>query len=345
MKNIKDFDVKDKKVLVRCDFNVPIDENGNILDDFRIVKTLPTIKYLIENKAKIILMSHLGEPDGKVIDILKLDKVKEKLEELLDIVVLKTDDCIGEEVTKKVLSLTQSQVLLLENVRFHKEETDNDLTFAKELANFGEIYINDAFADCHRNHASIVSIPTYLPNAAGLLLQEEIKVLSGIMEKPARPMVSIIGGGKASTKAAFVDPLCAFSDLVIINGLIKQELISQKIALNYPEKVLGPKDNLQAPDVGEQDIMRLTSPILHAKTVFWNGPFGVFEQEQYAIGTRAIVKAIIDSGAFSVVGGGETIEFLNKEGMLDKFSHVSTGGGAMLEFLSGQKLPGIKALE
>ncbi|MSU54348.1 MAG: phosphoglycerate kinase [Candidatus Staskawiczbacteria bacterium] len=344
MKTIKDFDVEGKRILVRCDFNVPLDEDGNICDDFRIVKTLPTIEYLVEQKAKIILMSHLGEPEGRIIPALNLNKIKEKLEELLNMDIVKADDCIGPKVQQQVENLEPGEILLLENLRFHKEETENDSDFAEKLAQLGDFYINDAFADCHRTHASIALIPQFLPGGAGLLLEEEISVLSKIMQQPDRPMVAIIGGSKASTKAPLVDPFCAFADLVIVNGLIKQELIAQKIPLQYPEKVLGPKDNLERLDVNEQDVLRFTSPILKAKTIFWNGPFGKFEDEQYKNGTLQIAKAIIESKAFSVVGGGETIEFLDKEGMLDQFSHVSTGGGAMLDFISGQTLPGLEAL-
>jgi phosphoglycerate kinase len=218
------------------------------------------------------------------------------------------------------------------------------LEFAKKLAAFGEVYINDAFGDCHRSDASVVGIPALLPHAAGLLLQQEVEVLSAIMEKPARPMVAIIGGAKVSTKASLVESFCAFADLVIVNGLIKQELISKRIPLGYPEKVFGPKENLEALDLTDNDTQRIIAQIAKAKTVFWNGPFGKFEQENYKQGTLAIAKAIIASGAYSVVGGGETIEFLDKEGMLEKFNHVSTGGGAMLNFLAGEQLPGLKAL-
>ena len=316
MKNLKDFDVAGKRILVRCDFNVPCDASGAILDDTKISEALPTLQYLLTQKAKIIIITHLG--DGSQ----SLDSVKARLFELL-----------GQSVD------------VLENIRSHQEEIENNLEFAKKLANMGDIYINEAFDVCHRAHASVVGIPQFLPHGAGFALQKEVEVLSGIMQKPARPMVAIIGGAKAKTKALFVQPFCAFADVVIINGLIKQELIDKKIPLEYPEKVFGPKENLGGLDLTPEDINRIVEKIKPAKTIFWNGPFGKFEDEEYKKGTLAIAKAIIESGAFSVVGGGETIEFLKKEGMLVKFSHVSTAGGALMEFLSGQELPGLVALD
>ena len=316
MKSITDFSVEGKKVLVRCDFNVPLSESGEILNDAKIRESLPTLQYLLDHNAKVIVITHLG--DGSE----SLDGVKKRLFELLG-----------------------RQVEVLENIRSHKGEMENSPEFAKTLADMGDIYINEAFDVCHRNHASVVALPALLPHGAGFALQKEVQVLSQIMQQPERPMVAIIGGAKVSTKAPLVDPFCAFADLVIVNGLIKQELITQEIPLQYPEKVLGPKDNLESLDINEQDILRITTPILKAKTIFWNGPFGKFEDEQYKNGTLQIAKAIIESKAFSVVGGGETIEFLDKEGMLDQFSHVSTGGGAMLDFLAGQTLPGLDALK
>ncbi len=345
MKTLTDFDVAGKRVLVRCDFNVPLDKEGGILDDSKLKDALPTLNYLREHEAKIIILTHLGEPEGQVVERLTLDVVKDALEKLLGIAIKKTDDCIGKEVTKAVEHMNAGEVLLLENVRFHKEETKNNPAFAKELASLGDLYINEAFDVCHRAHASVAGVAQFLPHGAGLALQKEVEVLRHIMQHPKRPMVAIIGGAKVATKAAFVDGFCAFADLVIVNGLIKQELISKKIPLVTPEKVFGPKENLDGLDLSPQDTERIVEQILHAKTIFWNGPFGKFEEEQYKKGTLAIANAIIKSGAFSVVGGGETIAFLHQEGMLDKFSHVSTAGGAMLEFLSGQELPGLKALE
>jgi len=344
MKSIKDFNFTDKKVLVRCDFNVPIDEHGNILDDFRIQKTLPTIKYLIKNKAKIILISHLGEPNGKIIPILKLDKVKNRLEELLNAPVIMANDCIGEEVKKQILNLNQGDILLLENLRFHKEETDNNLDFAKKLSELAEIYINDAFSDCHRKDASIVGIPAYLPSGAGLLLNNEIENLNKILQNPAKPLVVIVGGIKVETKSKFIDKISEIADFILVSGLIKKEILEKNLKFKHPEKIISPADNLEALDISDDTIKIFKEKILTAKTVVWNGSFGKFEDENYKKGTLAIANAIIENGAFSLVGGGQTVEFLNKEGIISKFSHVSTGGGAMLQYLSGDFLPGLKAL-
>lgn len=345
MKSIKDFDLNNKKVLVRCDFNVPVDQQGNILDDFRIKKTLPTITYLLSQNAKIILMSHLGEPNGKVIPTLTLDNVKDRLEQLLNTSIIKTDDCIGKEVEKQVLHLKPGEILLLENLRFHSRETDNDLEFAKDLAKLGEIYINDAFGDCHRAHASIVALAQLLPSGAGLLLQSEIENLNNILQHPKKPLVAIVGGIKVGTKAKFIAQILKIADFVLVGGLIKKEMIHEKLEFASSEKIISSDENLEAPDISENTIALFKEKIMSAKTIVWNGPLGKFEDEHYKKGTLEVANAIIASGAFCVAGGGETIEFLNKEGMLDKFSHVSTGGGAMLDYLSGEELPGLKALE
>ncbi len=343
MKSIKDFNVEGKRVLVRCDFNVPIDENGAILDDFRIKKTLPTITYLIDHNAKIILMSHLGEPEGKADPILKLDKVKERLEALLKKEVIKTDDCIGQKVENTISTLNPGQMILLENVRFHKGETENDPEFAKQLSQLGDLYINDAFGDCHRAHASMVGLPQFLPSGAGLLLQSEIENLNKVLQNPKKPMVAIIGGIKVGTKAKFIENISQLADAVLVSGLIKKELLNKHYNIIY-NVIIGPEDHLDALDIDQATIEIFKEKIMAAKTVVWNGPLGKFEDEKYNNGTLQIAKAIVESGAFCVAGGGETIEFLNKEGMLDQFSHVSTGGGAMLDYLSGEKLPGINAL-
>ena len=344
-KTLKDFDVVNKRILVRCDFNVPLDNKGNILDDFRIKQTLPTIKYLIDNKAKIILMSHLGEPDGKIVPGLKLNKVAEKLAEYLNFSVEKEDDCIGPEVEIETNELKAGRVLLLENLRFHKEETDDNLEFAKKLSYLGDVYVNDAFGVCHRNNASITGVPQFLDNCAGLLLEKEITTLEKIMKNPEKPMIALIGGKKAETKSKFIDNISEIADYIIVSGLLAKEVAKKNIKFLYPEKIVSPTGQLDALDINDESIKIFCEKIAGAKTILWNGPFGKFEDEKYAKGTLAIVKAIIDSGAFSVVGGGETVEFLAKQGIIDKFSHVSTGGGAMLSYLSGEKLPGIEALQ
>lgn len=345
MKNIKDINIENKRVLVRCDFNVPLDDNGNILDDFRIIETLPTIRYLIENKAKIILISHLGNPNGEIVALLKLDKVQEKLSELLGVIVKKAEDCIGLKVSDLVNNLKSGEVLLLENLRFHKEEIENSSEFAKELSKFGDIYINDAFSVCHRSHASIVGVPQYLPGFPGFLLEKEIFNLNKILENPEKPMLAIIGGKKVETKTKVINKISEVADFVIISGLIKNEAIAKKIEFDFPEKIVCPLDSLNALDIDEKSIELFNQKIRNAKTILWNGPFGKTEDKMYEKGTLEIAQSIIKSNAYSVVGGGETIEFLTRKGLLSEFSHICTGGGAMLQYLSGEELPGLKALD
>jgi phosphoglycerate kinase len=345
MKSLKNINVAGKRVLVRCDFNVPIDEKGNILDDFRIKKTLPTIKYLIENRAKIILMSHLGEPNGKVVPELKLSKVAEKLADLLNISIEEEDDCVGPSVENEANKIKDGRVLLLENLRFHKEETENNSGFAEKLSFLGDIYVNDAFSVCHRFNASISEVPKYLPSCAGFLLSKEVEVLDKIMQNPEKPMVALIGGKKVETKTKFIDKISEKADYVIVSGLIAKEVAEKNIKFKYPEKIIAPDGKLDNLDINDESIKMFQEKIKLAKTIVWNGPFGKFEDQNYAKGTRALANAIIESKAFSVVGGGETVEFLAKQGMIEKFSHVSTGGGAMLAYLSGEKLPGIEALD
>ncbi|MCX6723455.1 MAG: phosphoglycerate kinase [Candidatus Staskawiczbacteria bacterium] len=345
MKTLKNFSVTGKRILVRCDFNVPVDKKGNILDDFRIKKTLPTIEYLVEEKAKIILMSHLGEPGGKIVPELKMDKIAERLSEYLGFSVEKTDDCIGPEIESTASALEDGGVLLLENLRFHEEETNNDSDFARKLSYLGDIYVNDAFLVCHRDHASIIGVPQLLiEHCAGLLLNKEIESLDRVIINPEKPMIAIIGGKKVETKSKFIDNISKIADFVIISGLIAKEVEDKNIKFKFPEKIIIPNGKLGALDINDESIKIFQEKIATSKTIIWNGPFGKFEEEKYAKGTLAIVKAIINSGSFSVVGGGETVEFLEKQGMIDKFSHVSTGGGAMLSYLAGDKLPGLEVL-
>lgn len=343
-KTLRDFDVKNKKVLVRCDFNVPLDENGNIADDFRIKASLPTINYLIKKNAKIILMSHLIDNSDNG-GALSLDIIKNRLEELLNDDIIKANDCIGIEAENNANNLKNGEVLLLENLRFHKEETENNIGFAEKLAKLGDIYINNAFAVCHRAHASVVGVPKFLPAGAGLLLEKEIETLSEIIKNPKRPIVVLIGGKKVETKTKFIKNICAFADVVIISGLIKKEIIEKGLKFENDEKIISPANNLDALDIENNSQELFRQKILAAKTVLWSGPFGKFEDDKYKKGTLAIANAIIESGAFSVVGGGETVAFLRKECLADKFGWISTGGGAMLQFLSGEELPGIKALD
>ena len=345
MKTLKDFSVTGKRVLVRCDFNVPTDKDNNIIDDFRIKEALPTIKYLIESRAKIILMSHLDPESTGVADKkYTLDKVAECLAGYLNFSIEKEDDCVGPDAENESNKLKAGRVLLLENLRFYKEETENNLEFAKKLSFLGDIYVNDAFSVCHRKNASVTGVPGYLPKCAGLLLEKEIQALDKVIQNSEKPMVAIIGGKKVETKAKFIDNISEVADFVIVSGLIAKEVLEKNIKFKYPEKIITPTGQLDSLDINEESVKLFEEKIATAKTILWNGPFGKFEEDKYAKGTLAIAKVIIKSKAFSVVGGGETVEFIEKHGMIDKFSHVSTGGGAMLAYSSGEELPGLKAL-
>ena len=344
VKTLREFSLKDKRVLIRCDFNVPLDESGNILDDFRIKQTIPTISYLIGEKAKIILMSHLGKPKGKVVESLKLNRIQKRLSELLSLPIKKTHDCIGKEVLKEVEKMKQGEILLLENLRFHKEEEEGDLEFAKSLASLGDLFINEAFATCHRPHASMVGITKFLPSGAGFLLEKEIKSLNNIIENPEKPLVAIFGGDDPDFQ--LVNKISEIADWVLIGELIKRQIENNNIKLNYPLKIIKPVDGIDGgKDIGPGTLDIFREKILQAKTIFWSGPIGKIEEKKYQEGTIEVAQLIIKSGAFSVIGGGETVEFINKLGLTKKFSHLSTGGSAMLAFLSGEKLPGIEALE
>jgi len=345
MKTLKDFDFKNKRVLVRCDFNVPLDEKGQILDDFRIKETLPTINYLIKKTAKVILMSHLGRPEGKVIDELRLTLIQDRLMEYLDLSITKASDCVGDKIEKWTYEMQPGEILLLENLRFHKEEEEGDLEFAKDLSKLGDIYINDAFGACHRNHASIVGVPKYLPVGAGFLLEKEINILTDLIKNPKKPLVAIIGGAKVEEKAELINKISEVANFVLIGGLIKKEIKEKNIKLDYPEKIVEPINEIEGKDIGLKTIELFKEKISSAKTIFFNGVLGMVEKEEYFKGTKEILKAIVKSGAFSVVGGGDMTKVINKLGLIEKFNHVSTGGGAMLEFLSGKKLPGVEALK
>ena len=381
MRTLRDFDVKGKRVLVRCDFNIPLNEKKEITDDFRILQTLPTIKYLIEKGAKIILMSHLGK--GKD----SLGSAAKRLEELLKKKVKFLDDCIGEKVGKEVEKMQSGEIILLENLRFYKEEEENDENFAKKLAKLGDIYINDAFGACHRAHASIVGVPKYRPAGAGFLLEKEINVLSKVLKNPSRPLIAIIGGVKISTKIRVIEQFLKTADHLLLGGKIFEPLLQVKevlIGRPWPEEEIieqVKKINLTDPkihlpidslvclpnleegysrkagigsirkeeeifDIGPETIKLFSNLIKEAKMLVWSGPLGYFEREPFDGGSKAIAQAIVrNHTAFKIAGGGDTDAFLTKYNFRDKFDHVSTGGGAMLEFLSGEKLPGITALE
>lgn len=323
MKTVKDFNVKDKRVLVRCDFDVPLNKQGNIVDDFKIKKSIPTIEYLIENKAKLVLIGHLGRPKGRVVENLRMKPIREKLSEILEIPIGKGNN----------------QITILENLRFDKRERENNNKFSQKLARLGDVYINNAFANSHRPHASIIGIPEYLPSGAGFLLEKEVRILSKILKKPKKPLVAIIGGVKIETKAELIKNFSQIADQVIVGGKIGFDinLKSSKIYL--------PLDNKDGFDVGPKTIKMFSNIIKQAKTIILAGPMGKFEDPAYQEGTKRIIQEIIkNKKAFKIAGGGDTISALREYKLRDKFDHISTGGGAMLAFLAGEKLPGLEML-
>ena len=389
-KTIKDIDLKGKKVLVRCDFNVPMDENKNITDNTRIVAALPTIKYLLENNCAVILCSHLGRPKGEFKPEFSLAPVAKELSKLLDKEVIMAKDVVGEDANKKAKELQAGQVMLIENVRYHREETDNDPEFAKKLANMAEIYVNDAFGAAHRAHASTAGVAQYLPAVSGFLIEKELKFLGNALNNPERPFVAILGGAKVSDKIGVIDSLLEKVDTLIIGGgmaytffkaqgyevgnsiceLDKLDLAKEAMAKAKEKgvKLMLPVDTkigkefkpdtesktvawTEIPegwegfDIGEKSIEMFTEEIKNAKTVVWNGPVGLFEFDQFAIGTNAIAKTLSEIDATTIIGGGDSAAAVKKAGLQDKMTHISTGGGASLEFLEGKKLPGIECLQ
>ncbi len=345
MKTLREFDFSNKRVLVRCDFNVPLDERGDVLDDFRIERTIPTIRYLIEQKARVILMSHLGRPEGKVVEGLRLDSVAKKLSELLGRNVTKLNDSIGQKVKETVENMQSGDIILLENIQFNPGEKSKDLNFAKTLASYADIFVLEAFGQAHRDYASISGIQKFLPSAAGFLLEQEIKNLTKLMENPEKPLVAIMGGAKVEEKTGLINKISEVADFILIGGLMSREIKEKNIELRYSEKIIGPIDEVEGKDIGLKTIEFFKEKILPAKTIFFNGVLGMVEKEEYSKGTEEILKAIAESSAFSVIGGGDMTKVVNKLGLIDKFSHVSTGGGAMLDFIVDGKLVGIDALK
>jgi len=388
--SVKDLDLKGKRVLMRVDFNVSLNkETGEITDDTKIKASLPTINYVLNQGASLILMSHLGRPKGKVVPQLRMDKVARRLEELLGKKVLKLDECVGERINIAVKSMKAGQVILLENTRFYPGETKNDPEFARELASLGDIFVNDAFGTAHRSHASTVGVANYLPAAAGLLMSKEMEVLGGILTYPRPPFVAILGGAKVSDKIGVLENLLSKCQNILIGGgmaytflrakeiptgksLVEEDKIEEakKIMEQTDKKncqILLPSDHIVAPeaksgvktqivgqreipsdwialDIGPKTIDSFSRIIAKSATVFWNGPLGMFEVEEFSRGTQAIAKKLAESKADVVVGGGDSIAALKKGNLLDKITHVSTGGGASLEFLEGKQLPGVSVL-
>jgi phosphoglycerate kinase len=343
MKRIDRLNIKSKKLLLRVDFNVPI-ERGKVLDDFRIKVEIPVIKRLIRKKARIILISHLGRPEGEFKEEFSLRPIKKILEKYLKKKVFGPFKI--EEAKDKIEKMGDGDVLLLENIRFYKGEIEGNENFAKDLAELGDLFINDAFSVCHRDQASVTKITKYLPSFAGPNLISEVKSLSKILKKPKRPLIVIIGGKKVEDKAKVVEKFSEFADFVLVGNLVANEIKEGRVKVKKIEKVIFPVENKEMLDLDPKTIEVFKEKIKIAKTVFWAGPLGKIEDEKYQRGTLEIAKEIgrLKRKLFSVVGGGDTIEFLNKFSLLKKFDFVSIGGGAMLDFLAGEKMPGLKAL-
>ena len=388
-KTIEDIDVNGKRVLVRCDFNVPQDEEGNITDDRRIVAALPTIKYLMEHNAKVILCSHLGRPKGEFNMKYSLKPIAKRLSELLGKEVHMADDVIGDSAKSLAASLREGDVMLLENVRFHKEEEANDMAFSKALAELADVYVNDAFGTAHRAHASTEGVAKYLPAVCGYLIQKEINVMGKALNNPVRPFVAILGGKKVSDKINVITNLIDKVDELLIGGGMaytffkakgyeigksiceddKVELAKELMekATHKGVKLLLPIDNVVATefsndaeskvvasneipedwegvDIGPETVKLYGDALKNAKTVIWNGPMGVFEFDKFAVGTNEIAKILGGLDAITIIGGGDSAAAIEKGGFADKMTHISTGGGASLEFLEGKELPGIACL-
>ena len=388
--DLKDGELKGKRVLVRVDFNVPMDKQQNITDDMRIRAALPTIRYLIDRGAKIILVSHLGRPDGAT-EGLRMNPIAKRLEELLGRKVIKLNDCIGEEVETAISKMVSGEVVMLENVRFHPEEEENDAAFSKRLAALADVYVNDAFGTAHRAHASTEGVARILPGVCGFLIRKELEIMGKSLDNPQRPFVAIIGGAKVSSKIMVIRNLARKVDTLIIGGgmiftflkaqglevgksLVEEKFIEQakgiwaelkamtrlkliipvdvviatELAADAPSKVV-PIDRIPADmmgvDIGPETVELFKEAILSAGTIIWNGPVGVFEIEAFARGTNEIARALASSKAVTIIGGGDSASAVEKAGVADQITHISTGGGASLEYLEGKELPGIAILQ
>ncbi len=390
LNTIRDADLKNKKVLIRVDFNVPL-KDGVVKDATRITAALPTINYILnQSGTSLVVMSHFGRPKGQKNPDFSMVPVGKKFEELLGRKVKVASDVIGSEVRKEVEALKAGEVLLLENCRFYPQEEENDPEFAKELASFGDIYVNDAFGTAHRAHASTEGVSHYLPSYAGFLIEKEVKFMAPLLENPEKPFVAIIGGAKVSSKITVLESLAKTCNTIVIGGgmaytflkvqgyKVGKSLVEDDFAETAKSfldaadkkgvKVILPvdhvcaesfdenatpvsidskdiPDNLMGMDIGPKTAQLIVDALKDAKSVVWNGPMGVFEFSAFAKGTEDVAKALASSNATTVVGGGDSVAAINKFGLADKISHVSTGGGASLEFLEGKTLPGIKALE
>ena len=387
-KSVEDIDVAGKRVLCRCDFNVPT-KDGKITSDKRIVAALPTIQYLVKHNARVILCSHMGKPKGEVKPELSLQVVADRLSELLGQPVKMAKDVVGESAQALAASLKDGEVMLLENTRFEKGETKNDPEFAKKLASFADIYVSDAFGAVHRAHASTAGVAAYLPAVSGFLIEKELRVMGGALENPKRPLVAILGGSKVSSKIGVINNLLEIADTIIIGGgmaytfsaaqggkignsLLESEWMDYanemvKKAADKGVKLLLPVDTViadrfapdadtavvkagQIPDgwegldIGPETVKLYCAAVADAGTVIWNGPMGVFEFDKFAVGTRAVAEALSKTDAITIVGGGDSAAAVEQLGYADKMTHISTGGGASLEFLEGKELPGVACL-
>jgi phosphoglycerate kinase len=385
-KTVRDVDVQGKRVLLRVDFNVPL-QNGAITDDRRIRSALPTINTLLDGGATVIAMSHLGRPKGKVVEELRLTLVAARLADLLDRPVTKLDDCVGPGIEQAVHQAQPGDVILLENLRFHAEETQNDPEFARRLASLADLYVDDAFGVVHRAQASVVGVAEYLPAVAGLLLEQELAVLGGVLEDPEQPFVAILGGAKISGKIEVIDNLLPKVKRLLIGGgmantffkaqgypvgdsLVEDDAIEIAVATlkQGAEKLMLPVDVViadafaadaeskvvsaaQVPDgwrimdIGPETLRRFGEALRPARTVVWNGPMGVFEFPAFAEGTFALARQLAEIDAITIIGGGDSASAIEQSGLADEMTHISTGGGASLEFLSGKVLPGVAALD
>ncbi|MBR2472182.1 MAG: phosphoglycerate kinase [Clostridia bacterium] len=389
-KTVEDISLNGKKVLVRCDFNVPLDENKNITDENRIVGALPTIKYLMANNAKIVLCSHLGRPKGEFNMKYSLAPVATRLSELLGVNVVMAKDVIGDSAKEAVANLKEGEIVLLENVRFHAEEEKNDPDFAKALASFGEVFVNDAFGTAHRAHASTAGVADYLPAVSGYLIKKEIDFLGNAVSNPERPFLAILGGAKVKDKIGVINSLLDKVDDIIIGGgmaytfmkamggnignsLCDNERLDYCLEIMAKAKEKGVnlllpcdtviadnfsndantkvakageiEDGWEGLDIGPETIEKFKETILKAKTIVWNGPMGVFEMPTFAKGTVSVAEFVAAADATTIIGGGDSAAAVEQLGFADKMSHISTGGGASLEFLEGLELPGIACLE
>ena len=352
-KTIRDIDLKDRKVLVRCDFNVPLDENFKITDNRRIVGALPTIKYLLDNNCKVILCSHLGRPKGEVKKEFSLAPVQKELSRLLGIEVKLADDIIGKSAKNLTENMKNGEVVLLENVRFDAREEANDREFAKELASMAEVYVNDAFGTAHRAHSSTAGVAEFLPAVAGFLMEKEINFLGTTLENPERPFKSILGGiGKSICEDDKLELALSLLEKAKQKGVKLMLPVDTRIGKEFDKntesgiaKINEIPDGWQGFDIGDETIKLYEDELAKAKTVVWNGPLGAFELDQFAVGTNSIAKFLGNlEGVTTIIGGGDSAAAIEKLGISDKFTHISTGGGASLEFLEGKKLPGVECL-